>query len=319
MRKRNNIREIPSVFGYRPEQNCRTKPLTGIGYLLFSESSLSVSRQTVLRSYKHKVSMNKGLSPSSLTKLIYIYGPSLIKFNRKIICGIVFVFLLQLPACEIIPNGESTNLYFKAWRMNTTYLYYLKIHEHILDARSYWSLDGTDSIQGITFGKFGFSVITSDSVYFNSAPYYYSAEPPYNERIPVLEAQLDKSFHTKSDMVRINYLVNGVSNFVITADKTLFGIPAGQSLNRHIIIHQFDPDFIASSISKTLISGFYDKKPVKIDEWLSLKPLGSYDMTFYFDSLPDELPQEVCFTVTLTTDEGEVCSYTSVPLLLKKD
>jgi len=146
-----------------------------------------------------------------------------------------------------------------------------------------------------------------------------------DEPIPDLETQIELNYRkknaTSSDlksaldytaMIVMEYRIDGVRNFKISALDKLFDQEPGTSLNEYFKIIRYDPDFIASSDTHNLLYGFSDKdKPEAIDEWLSLSPLSPAQMYFAFREVPDDLPDSIQFVVEMETDKGKVLRDTS--------
>jgi hypothetical protein len=139
----------------------------------------------------------------------------------------------------------------------------------------------------------------------------------YKERV-------DRDYYeTKKDGInleRIEYRINGVKSFKITANQNLWGINAGNLLNDYFYIKRFDPNVIISAPTEKLVYGFTDKDnmPEKIDEWLQLQPLVQPAMMLMFKTVPDGLPLEVQFTVEMETDDGMILKDTTRPIYITK-
>lgn len=100
----------------------------------------------------------------------------------------------------------------------------------------------------------------------------------------------------------------------MSADKALWGVASGQSLNEHLKIVGLIPKQIISSESERLLIGYKSQQEVtSISEWLSLKPMAQPGMWLSFKTTPEELsdtPMDIKFTVELTTNEGVVLTDT---------
>jgi len=144
--------------------------------------------------------------------------------------------------------------------------------------------------------------------------------------IPDLETQIELNYRKKSAsssgdlksaldytaMIEMEYRIDGVRNFKISALDKLFDQEPGTSLNEYFKIIRYDPDFIASSDTHNLLYGFSDKdKPEDIDEWLNLSPLAPALMYVAFREVPDDLPESIRFVVEMETDKGKVLRDTS--------
>jgi hypothetical protein len=147
-----------------------------------------------------------------------------------------------------------------------------------------------------------------------------------DEPIPDLETQIELDYRKKSAsssmylksavdytaMIEMEYRIDGVRNFKISALDKLFDQEPGTSLNEYFKIIRYDPDFIASSDTYNLLYGFSDKdKPEDIDEWLNLSPLAPALMYVAFREVPEDLPESIRFVVEMETDKGKVLRDTS--------
>lgn len=141
------------------------------------------------------------------------------------------------------------------------------------------------------------------------------------EHIPALERQIETDYRdmpTRANVVTMEYRTNGVKAITITADKTLFGVPAGSSLNDYLTIAKYEPDYICGTNLQVLYGKGDQNKPTEIASWLQLKPLAQPNMFLSLSSIPEELPQEVCFSVTLITDKDNTLTYTTKPIRIIK-
>lgn len=135
---------------------------------------------------------------------------------------------------------------------------------------------------------------------------------------PGLESLMERDYRavaaTRMNLVPMEYRLTSLDDVVLTADKPLFGIPAGMPLNECLRIEEYLPDCICGS-NKQLLYGFGDKsKPATLDAWLRLKALAQPAMYLGFTSVPDELPQEVSFSLSVTTADGDVLTHTTDPI-----
>ncbi|MCD6179207.1 MAG: hypothetical protein J7K39_04830 [Bacteroidales bacterium] len=189
-----------------------------------------------------------------------------------------------------------------------------------------------------TIDKFVLDVFTSninlDSVFLleNGNEIIYNS---VDEPLPQLESELESSYNrsrlkageiSQSDEendtpIDIEYRLTGIKSFQISAlDKELFNIAAGSSLNVYFDIVKYEPDFIASSVSKRLLYGFGDtEKPKRIDEWLSLSPLAQNSMLLRLNSNPENLPLSVQFVIALETEEGIILRDTTSLITLENE
>lgn len=139
--------------------------------------------------------------------------------------------------------------------------------------------------------------------------------------IPDLELQLEEDVRNKynSDRKRKSkgmdatalkpwpYRVTGVKDFKIVALSSLFGRPAGTTLNNFFSIHSFEPKQIISSRTKNLLWGYHDKKNVEnLEQWLSMEPMAPPVVMFKLNTIPQEVPTDVEFVSILETTDGIV-------------
>lgn len=148
-----------------------------------------------------------------------------------------------------------------------------------------------------------------------------------------LEEQLRSSYikHSKSSSsssstgeatnpIEIEYRTNGVSKLDIYAlDATLFTKAPGTSLNNYFEIGRYQPWFLASYESQSLLYGFYDKSiPSSIEEWLYDKPYAQAEMYLEFNQEPSNLPVTTRFVVEMTLDNGKQLCDTSAYITIYK-
>ena len=120
--------------------------------------------------------------------------------------------------------------------------------------------------------------------------------------------------------IDIEYRTDGVTDLNIYAlDATLFGKSPGNLLNNYFEIGRYEPWFLASYESKSLLYGFFDKSiPSSIDEWLYNKPLAQPEMFLTFNQTPDNLPVTTRFAVKMTLDNGKQLNDTSAYITIYK-
>ncbi len=143
----------------------------------------------------------------------------------------------------------------------------------------------------------------------------------YNDAVTPLEKEIENSYFnymeamygdkiiTRSIIQTIEYRTTGVNNLVITADKSLGGIPAGESLNSLFILNDFNPKIIIDKDTKEILVGWGDTAnfPTSLSEWLAHNPLAQASMVLKLsNSVSDEIPETITFSVTLTTDTDQV-------------
>lgn len=116
------------------------------------------------------------------------------------------------------------------------------------------------------------------------------------------------------NLITVQYRTTGVRDLKVSADKSLWGVASGQSLNEYLRIVDMSPRQIISSEAERLLIGYQSKQKVtELSEWLSLKPMAQPGMWLSFKTTPEELsdtPMDVKFTVELTTNEGVVLTDT---------
>ena len=163
---------------------------------------------------------------------------------------------------------------------------------------------------------------------------YFNIFEGFDEPIPHLELQLERSYRGigknssrgvsssgyayDAPPIMIEYRTTGVRSITVSAvDVSLFGIEAGQPLNQHLVIAQYDPDFIASYESESLLYGFTDiAKPATLDGWMALLPLAQPIMNLRFSHAPNELPVTTAFRVVLVTEDDVELTYTTVEITI---
>ena len=198
----------------------------------------------------------------------------------------------------------------------------------------YWATKET------TFQLEDFGLIVStysdsvDSLLIIHNTYYFNFIDNLDTPLSHLELQLEKSYrdiHKSSSNgsstssiaydappIEIEYRTTGVRSITVSAvDVSLFGIEAGQPLNQHLVIAQYDPDFIASYESESLLYGFTDiAKPATLDGWMALLPLAQPIMNLRFSHAPNELPVTTAFRVVLVTEDDVELTYTTVEITI---
>ncbi len=230
---------------------------------------------------------------------------------------LLLLFLLPfLASCVTEDYMEETSLDFIPRKA-----YYAWMIPGKLVNGHYQSLQDKDST-GVPCSQFFMEIVTSNQQLaspsigdfgdtFQTSDFY---------RISGLEEQIEYDYFndilTRMNLVTMEYRTDAVEALEITADQTLFGVPAGQSLNDYLDIVRYEPYYICGSNGQLLYGKGTNDKPTRINDWLALDPLAQPSMDLMFQSVPDELPQEVSFTVTLRKDIGQELSYTLSPLTL---
>ncbi len=111
-------------------------------------------------------------------------------------------------------------------------------------------------------------------------------------------------FSTRTYMHPIDLCITGVKDFVITADKTIFGVQPGENLAYYFTLESYYPDQVINYQTQQLLLGMSsEKKLTSISQWLSLHPLSFQDLELKFKTIPTELPLDVTFTVALLRDD----------------
>lgn len=161
-----------------------------------------------------------------------------------------------------------------------------------------------------------------DSDFVNYEPNTYIEDQirkNYKERVD-MDYYKSKNKKDGVNLVMIEYRVNGVKTFKITANQDLWGVSTGNILNNYFYIRRYDPNIIISAQTEKLVYGFTDRDnmPEEIDEWLQLQPLVQPAMMLMFKTVPDGLPLEVQFTVEMETDDGLILKDTTRPIYITK-
>lgn len=166
-------------------------------------------------------------------------------------------------------------------------------------------------------------------------------------RDPVMEEEIKNYFRSKYPSIinkwktqdlefgvgvtSVYYTTVPVLQMTIKADAMLFGIPAGEPLNDHILIdyEYFDIlehndhgsgwisrlyDFVFSD-GKYIIGGF--SKIQTIDEYLSYNPLLNTLLCFRFREKPGELPANIKFVIEIAGKDGSTIRGTTPSVRLK--
>ena len=108
------------------------------------------------------------------------------------------------------------------------------------------------------------------------------------------------------------YRLTGISDFKITSNSTLYGLPIGSDLSDYFSIYNFTPRQIVSYTNDQLVWGYNDTKKIEsISRWLSLKPYAPPKMSLKMISVPADLPDEIDFTITITTTDGKIIKETT--------
>lgn len=195
-----------------------------------------------------------------------------------------------------------------------------KVENNSVDAKKFilWMMTGTDDLKPFIDSFPNRRGMEYERVYHSPL-----VERPLAERIPSLERQLDYDYRNYSsrrstsmtgtsnkqatNLIPWEYRVTGVKDFKIVALSTLFGQPAGTTLNRFFSIHSFEPRQVISYRRKNLLWGYSDKSNLtNLAQWLSMEPMAPPIIMFQLNSMPQELPKEVQFVSTLETMDGKI-------------
>jgi len=176
-----------------------------------------------------------------------------------------------------------------------------------------------------------------DSVYFTVTSLNSSRGKFLDDSIPSLEHEIKVDYERlrslnaskssvsisdepKTYSVSMDYSTSGLKNINITAiDAPLFGTDKSKSLNDYVKISKYEPNFIASFDTKSLIYGFGDDdKPQTIAGLLALNPLVPFQMIFEFKVKPDNLPVSTRFKIELENSDGKLIADTTEMLDILK-
>ncbi len=111
-------------------------------------------------------------------------------------------------------------------------------------------------------------------------------------------------FSTRTYIHRMELCITGVQDFVITADKTIFGVQPGENLAYYFTLESYYPDQVINYQTQQLLLGMSsEEKLTSISQWLSLHPMAFQGLELKFKTIPTELPLDVTFTVALLRDD----------------
>ena len=100
------------------------------------------------------------------------------------------------------------------------------------------------------------------------------------------------------------YRLEGVTSFVITANKTFNGLEAGQDITDRFVIRQFSPGLVFSYDDYSVHQGGAITRTVS--EWLAMKPLASPCILLRLTEGARETADDIAFTITMTLTDGKV-------------
>ncbi len=266
----------------------------------------------------------------------YVIFQKLTKLNLILVCSLILVsscnkdsgdpdiiFKFQPRECKFVysvPGNVTSNKYGE-----TNYKEYF---------------DLTDFSKSVKSQEFFLAILTSnfDLSTINNEPWIGTRFPSItnssiDKSIKSIETQIEAEYirylksmkPTKSvnsvetDLEMIEYRTTGVKDLRITANCKLFGKNAGEDLKNYFYISRYTPKVIISFETNAMLYGFLsDELPESIEEWLSLKPMAQPVIYLEMESIPEELPQTVQFTVELETSSGALISYTSRAITITK-
>jgi hypothetical protein len=118
-----------------------------------------------------------------------------------------------------------------------------------------------------------------------------------------------------------DYRLTELKKLTITSNSTLFGIQAGLPLNPYFKIFDLDPACIFSGNKQLAADHIQTQKEINndlsIEKWLNYRPLSATYFYFMLTSIPGEIPlNDVTFTLTMETADGEILECSSKPIKL---
>ena len=264
------------------------------------------------------------------------------KTKNKIVFKLTIILVLVFANSCYWESPSSYWFIFYPRECNYVYIEPARVITKIVDGHTYYEYRDMESDESISMKDFSLQFLTLkhnlDSLRYGSMDYYMNTLVDINEHDSALEEQIKTSYNQankrtgsfrsagNSDIcaepppVTIEYRLNGIKKINTKAiDAQLFDETVGSSLNKYLKILQYEPDFIASSISRNLLYGFTDAgKPESIEEWLSLQPLANESMYFAFNMESDKLPLSTRFVVEMETEDGRLLSDTTNVITLTK-
>jgi len=246
----------------------------------------------------------------------------------------LFIFIVLLISChdKTVPTEEShldfrprkvTNVFITMGKQSISYYQEYKLIDYL-------NLGGNS----VAEDEFLISILSSNYDPRTDYPDYDPKGPlpifypdswkNLDDPIPSVEQQIQLDFDKyqskykssggdKSVLVAEEYRTTQIKALNISALNTsLFGKPAGESLNDFFDIVKFDPPVIVSAPTQRLVYGYTSKEyPVSIDEWLSIFPFGQATMLLLPNKIIDGLPLGVQLVVQMETAEGLILSDTT--------
>lgn len=262
---------------------------------------------------------------------------------NKLINIVSLLILICLFNSCIKSDGNGYSIHFDP--RNSTYLWATNCYQTSTDFKGVVYYDYFELVDStVNANDFFISVATANKEVAALFKYDGIVNFPANSdligtSLPSLESEIKMSFdnymkkisksntkalvgnidETSFNIFQIEYRTNGVKSFTISAlDAELFGKNAKESLNENFEIIRYDPDFIASSETKSLLYGYSDTdKPTNIDEWLSLSPFAQPTIHLRFKINPSILPITTRFKIDMVTDNGLLLSDTTKTVTLR--
>lgn len=140
---------------------------------------------------------------------------------------------------------------------------------------------------------------------------YSNASSPLEEKIEdsymsYMDDTYGNQVVTRTINQLIEYRTTGVQDLIITADQSFGGVAAGESVNSLFTIVEIFPEIIVNAATSEIAVDWRDVSnyPTTIDAWLSKEPLAQATMILKPVALITEIPEDISFTVTLSTNDG---------------
>ncbi|MCD8263446.1 MAG: hypothetical protein LUD02_04185 [Tannerellaceae bacterium] len=230
---------------------------------------------------------------------------------------LLLIFLLNCKGTEVgQPNFASPNYFNEIWAVPGIYYYpannptiqpiKANIENNEVSASEFClALFATDDIPYIpTLGEEEKEQGDFDRLPFWHKEYRYVPHQKEIENILIRDALIE----CISEHVRMHgrysftYIIDKIINIDITADVTLWGIQAGNSLNECFYLFRTP---IISGETYTLIDCNQSGQDWSVNDWVAHTPVGHEDSYFKFKTIPEELPVEVKFTINVTSEKNK--------------
>lgn len=154
---------------------------------------------------------------------------------------------------------------------------------------------------------------------------YSTASTPLEEKIEdSYMSYMDNTFGnqvvTRTINQLIEYRTTGVESLTITADQPFGGVAAGESLNALFRLTEFFPEVIVNANTNEIAVDWRDVSnyPSTISEWLAKKPLAQATMIFKPLAIVTEIPENISFSVALSTNDGKSLQAESEEMYISK-